>query len=135
MRPDRVYLYVACTPDDYVAIIDLRTLTVTGRIQAEDQPDGLDGFQTRATSSEGGRMINKKELAICKKRGHKASLLGDGWAQCKWCGMWLREVTKIEQRDDAPPKETNSPSIMSDSFLSVALRARSASTMVFILVA
>ena len=29
------------TPDSYVAVIDLRTLEVTGRIDADQQPDGL----------------------------------------------------------------------------------------------
>jgi hypothetical protein len=49
-------------------------------------------------------MIDKKELAVCKKRGHDASLLGGGWEQCKWCGTWLREVRTIEERDDTPPE-------------------------------
>jgi hypothetical protein len=33
--------YVACTPDDYIAIIDLKSLEVSGHIQAGKQPDGL----------------------------------------------------------------------------------------------
>jgi hypothetical protein len=33
--------YVACTPDDYVAIIDLKSLEVAGHIEAGKQPDGL----------------------------------------------------------------------------------------------
>jgi YVTN family beta-propeller protein len=41
MQPDGSRAYVACTPDDYVAIIDLKTLEVTGHIQAGKQPDGL----------------------------------------------------------------------------------------------
>jgi hypothetical protein len=32
---------VACTPDSYVAVIDLKTLTVAGRIDAGKEPDGL----------------------------------------------------------------------------------------------
>ena len=36
--------------------------------------------------------VNKKELAICKKRGHSVRALAGGWAQCQWCGIWLREV-------------------------------------------
>jgi hypothetical protein len=32
---------VACTPDTYVAIVDLKTLAVTGRIDAGQEPDGL----------------------------------------------------------------------------------------------
>jgi len=41
MQPDGSRAYVACTPDDYVAIIDLRSLEVTGHIQAGKEPDGL----------------------------------------------------------------------------------------------
>ena len=41
MQPDGARAYVACTPDDYVAVIDLRALEVTGRIDAGRQPDGL----------------------------------------------------------------------------------------------
>lgn len=57
--------------------------------------------EPRSTLNE---MINRKELAICKRRGHNAPLLGDGWAQCKWCGTWVREVHTIEESEDAPPK-------------------------------
>lgn len=41
MQPDGARAYVACTPDDYVTIVDLKTLEVTGRIEAGRQPDGL----------------------------------------------------------------------------------------------
>jgi len=41
MQPDGARAYVACTPDDYVTIVDLKTLDVTGRIDAGRQPDGL----------------------------------------------------------------------------------------------
>ena len=41
VEPDGLRAYVACTPDDYVAIIDLKSLEVTGQIQAGKQPDGL----------------------------------------------------------------------------------------------
>ncbi|MEN3338812.1 MAG: hypothetical protein V7647_2488 [Acidobacteriota bacterium] len=41
MQPDGARAYVACTPDDYVAVIDLKTLAVAGRIVAGKQPDGL----------------------------------------------------------------------------------------------
>ena len=33
--------FVACSPDNYVAVIDLSTLTVVGRIDAGGEPDGL----------------------------------------------------------------------------------------------
>ncbi len=41
MQPDGSRAYVACTPDNYVAIVDLKTLEVTGHIDAGKQPDGL----------------------------------------------------------------------------------------------
>jgi len=42
MQPDGSRAaYVACTPDNYVAVIDLKTLEVSGRIDAGKQPDCL----------------------------------------------------------------------------------------------
>jgi YVTN family beta-propeller protein len=41
MQPDGLRAYVACTPDNYVALIDLKSLEVTGRLDAGKQPDGL----------------------------------------------------------------------------------------------
>jgi YVTN family beta-propeller protein len=41
MQPDGARAFVACTPDDYVAIIDLTSLAVAGHIDAGRQPDGL----------------------------------------------------------------------------------------------
>lgn len=41
MKPDGSVVYVACTPDSYVAIIDPKTLTVTGHLDAGKNPDGM----------------------------------------------------------------------------------------------
>ncbi len=41
MQPDGSRGYVACTPDNYVAVINLNTLEVTGHIDAGHEPDGL----------------------------------------------------------------------------------------------
>jgi YVTN family beta-propeller protein len=41
MQPDGARAFVACTPDDYVAIMDPKSLAVTGHIDAGKQPDGL----------------------------------------------------------------------------------------------
>jgi len=41
MQADGARAFIGCTPDDYVAIIDLKSLTVTGHIDAGKQPDGL----------------------------------------------------------------------------------------------
>jgi len=41
MQPDGTRAYVSCSPDDYVAVIDLKTLEVVGRIDAGREPDGL----------------------------------------------------------------------------------------------
>ncbi len=41
MQPDGTRAYVACTPDNYVAVIDLKSLEVVGHIDAGPGPDGL----------------------------------------------------------------------------------------------
>jgi len=41
MEPGGARAYVACTPDDYVAVIDLQSLEVQGHIDAGKQPDGM----------------------------------------------------------------------------------------------
>jgi YVTN family beta-propeller protein len=41
MDPAGTRVFVSATPDDYVAVVDLKTLAVTGRIDAGKQPDGL----------------------------------------------------------------------------------------------
>ena len=41
VQPDGARAFVACTPDNYVAVIDLHTLNVTGHIQAGGGPDGM----------------------------------------------------------------------------------------------
>ncbi len=41
VEPDGARAFVACSPDNYVAVIDLGSLAVTGHIQAGGEPDGL----------------------------------------------------------------------------------------------
>jgi YVTN family beta-propeller protein len=41
MQPDGARAYIACTPDNYVVVIDLHSMEVTGHIQAGQNPDGL----------------------------------------------------------------------------------------------
>ena len=41
MQPDGSRAFVACTPDNYVAAIDLKSLQVTDHIDAGHQPDGM----------------------------------------------------------------------------------------------
>ena len=41
MQPDGSRAFVACTPDDYVAIINLKSLEVVGKIGGIKGPDGL----------------------------------------------------------------------------------------------
>jgi YVTN family beta-propeller protein len=41
MQPDGTRAFVACSPDGYVAVIDLHSLEVAGRIEAGHEPDGL----------------------------------------------------------------------------------------------
>ena len=41
VQPDGARAFVACTPDSYVAVIDLKSLSVVGHIDAGENPDGL----------------------------------------------------------------------------------------------
>jgi len=41
IAPDGTRAYVACSPDNYVAVVDLKTLTVVGKVEAGEEPDGL----------------------------------------------------------------------------------------------
>ena len=41
MQPDGLRAYVSCTPDDYIVVIDLKSLTITSKINAGKNPDGL----------------------------------------------------------------------------------------------
>jgi YVTN family beta-propeller protein len=41
MEPGGARAYVSCTPDNYVAVIDLKSLEIVDRIDAGKQPDGL----------------------------------------------------------------------------------------------
>jgi YVTN family beta-propeller protein len=41
MQPDGARAFVACSPDGYVAVIDIHSLEVAGRIEAGRDPDGL----------------------------------------------------------------------------------------------
>lgn len=41
IEPNGARAYVACTPDNYVAVIDLKTLAVAGKVSAGGNPDGL----------------------------------------------------------------------------------------------
>jgi YVTN family beta-propeller protein len=48
MEPDGSRAYIACSPDNYVAIFDLKTLQVTGHIDSGREPDGLAWVQQTA---------------------------------------------------------------------------------------
>jgi DNA-binding beta-propeller fold protein YncE len=41
MQPDGARAYIACGPDNYVAVLDLKTFTIVGHIDAGGEPDGL----------------------------------------------------------------------------------------------
>ena len=41
MQPDGSRAFVACGPDNYVAVLDLKTLEVVGHIDAGGEPDGM----------------------------------------------------------------------------------------------
>ncbi len=54
-------------------------------------------------------MINRKELAICKRRGHDPHGYREKWERCKHCGMWTRTVSVKEEREDEPPNNEQDP--------------------------
>jgi YVTN family beta-propeller protein len=41
MQPDGARAFVACSRDDYVVVIDLKTMDVVGKIDAGGEPDGM----------------------------------------------------------------------------------------------
>ncbi len=41
IQPDGARAYVACTPDDYIVVVDLKSMDVVGHIDGGKQPDGL----------------------------------------------------------------------------------------------
>jgi DNA-binding beta-propeller fold protein YncE len=41
VQPDGARAYVACSPDNYVAVIDLKTFAIVGRIEPGGNPDGM----------------------------------------------------------------------------------------------
>ena len=41
MQPDGARAFVACSPDDYVTVIDLKAMDVVGKIDAGGEPDGM----------------------------------------------------------------------------------------------
>ena len=51
--------------------------------------------------------VNEEELAICRRRRHNlgnaGTSLAAGWAQCKSCGMWLRKLCTLREREDDLP--------------------------------
>jgi YVTN family beta-propeller protein len=47
IAPDGLRAYVAATNDNYVAVVDLKTLEVTSRISTGTGPDGMDWVATR----------------------------------------------------------------------------------------
>ncbi len=49
MDPDGTRAFIACTPDNYIAVLDLKTFEVKGHIDVGGEPDGL-AWATRASA-------------------------------------------------------------------------------------
>ena len=45
------------------------------------------------------KRLVESELDICKKRGHDITVLEQEWLPCAACGMWVRELRVIEERE------------------------------------
>jgi len=57
-------------------------------------------------------MIDAEELVFCKRRGHMPKAgVRNGWVPCELCGMWLRELVILEEREDDPPEGDQNPLI------------------------
>jgi YVTN family beta-propeller protein len=41
MEPGGQRAFIACSPDDYIAVVDLKTMTVVGKIEVGPEPDGM----------------------------------------------------------------------------------------------
>ena len=41
MQPDGARAFVACSPENFIAIVDLKTLEVTGKLDIGEEPDGM----------------------------------------------------------------------------------------------
>jgi DNA-binding beta-propeller fold protein YncE len=41
VQPDGARAFISCSPDNYVAVIDLHSLAMVGRIDAGHEPDGV----------------------------------------------------------------------------------------------
>ncbi len=41
IEPDGSRAFIACSPDNYVVVVDLKTFAVTGHIDVGGEPDGL----------------------------------------------------------------------------------------------
>jgi hypothetical protein len=54
-------------------------------------------------------MINREELEICMQRGHEHVTSDEGWSQCDWCGLWVRERCTLEEREDQPEESHSRP--------------------------
>jgi len=63
-------------------------------------------------------MINREELAFCKRRGHDTGgtlRAGKGWLPCRHCGIWLRILQ--EEREDEPPVAEQDPRVQTEKEL------------------
>jgi DNA-binding beta-propeller fold protein YncE len=47
IQPDGSRAFVACTPDSYVVVVDLKALDVAGHLDAGKNPDGMAWAHTR----------------------------------------------------------------------------------------
>jgi hypothetical protein len=75
----------------------LRSRSVTD--EREDDP--AEGERAPFLACE--RMVDREELAICRKRGHDALPL-EKWHRCKACGMWVSRREVFEEQEADPPE-------------------------------
>lgn len=69
--------------------------------------DEIYSVNLRVPGTPDPQPVDTAELAICLQRGHKldAGLGTDGmWRKCQWCRSWVREVLRVDEREDDPPQ-------------------------------
>ena len=62
IQPNGSRACVACSPDNYVAVIDLKTLRVVGRINTQRGPDGM-AWAVRKRKIR--RQRNRQDVCTC----------------------------------------------------------------------
>jgi len=93
--------------------------------EREDSPLTDSVEKTRFARDNAPEKVDPDELAICRRRKHNlgaARSRSGGWAQCRSCGTWVRDLRRIDEREDEPPEEELHPIVTADRDIAEAER-------------